>query len=248
MTAGGSGLRRGSCRRIFIPPFCFAKGWGTRQLPVVSWNTNSHPFAPQKDGAPASEQTSRSFDSARSGGSGRDDKLWELDRPTLSQKKGKDGAPARSAALPPVGIRTPTLSPTTGERMGHPRLHDALQGRGVRCWLRADWNVCGETKTLSSDTKTPTPPKEGGMGHPAMTSTNRWTAGFGCEKQLSVAGCQLSVRFFPRFRQRRAKGWGNCQRTRTDERTRAEGAGGDSAEPGWVSAGRGVRVESVRPF
>ncbi len=27
-----------------------------------------------------------------------------------------------------------------------------------------------------------------------MTFTNRWTAGFGCEKQLSVAGCQLSVR------------------------------------------------------
>ncbi len=125
--------------------------------------------------------------------------------------------------------------------MGHPRLHDALQGRGVRCWLRADWNVCGETKTLSSDTKTPTPPKEGGMGHPAMTFTNRWTAGFGCEKQLSVAGCQLSVRFFPRFRQRRAKGWGNCQRTRANERARAEGAGGGSAEPGRVSAERGVR-------
>ena len=31
MTAGGSGRRRGSCRRIFIPPFCFAKGWGARQ-------------------------------------------------------------------------------------------------------------------------------------------------------------------------------------------------------------------------
>ena len=27
-----------------------------------------------------------------------------------------------------------------------------------------------------------------------MTSTNRWTAGFGCEKQLSAAGCQLPVR------------------------------------------------------
>src|SRR5271166_2557552 len=25
--------------------------------------------------------------------------------------------------------------PRRRERMGHPRLHDALQGRGVRCWL-----------------------------------------------------------------------------------------------------------------
>ena len=40
----------------------------------------------------------------------------------------------------------------------------------------------------------------------AMTFTNRWTAGFGCEKQLSVAGCQLSVRFFLPFVRKQAKG------------------------------------------
>ena len=32
-----------------------------------------------------------------------------------------------------------------------------------------------------------------------------------------------------------------CQRTRVDERARAEGAGGDSDEPGWVSAEWGVQ-------
>ena len=48
MTAGGSGLRRGSCRRMFIPPFCFAKGWDTRPVASRGWNSNTLPFRQQR--------------------------------------------------------------------------------------------------------------------------------------------------------------------------------------------------------
>ena len=93
------------------------------------------------------------------------------------------------------------------------RLHDALQGRGVRCWLDEKQMLPGDDIYEQVDRgirlwKAVVSGRLSVVGSIFPPFRQQRAKGWGTKKQLSVAGCRLSVRFFPPFRKQQAKGWG----------------------------------------
>ncbi len=106
------------------------------------------------------------------------------DTPEETAGRAQDRLPA--SPIPPF--------PKRRERMGHPGLHDALQGRGVRCWRDEKQMLPGDDIYEQLD-----------------RGIRLWDKVLRCCSRHSNQTGAGRGRTIPPFRQRQTKGWGTRQ-------------------------------------